>query len=174
MIRLRRSASTTTLFACLIAVLCSGVGAAVLTGRVLRVDGNGRLVIADRGGAQYTVALAGIRLPALGEPFGKAAVDLLLRRVAGRFAVIAWNGRPAGPVRYGVVRVADRDVALDLLLAGLARIDPEQADRLDPPLRRRYEQAEREARSQRRGLWGRPAPRASPARPDPPGTSPPR
>ncbi len=129
------------------------MSAATLTGRVLRVETGDRLVVVDRGGAQYPVHLLGIAAPGPGEPFGSAARDLLVRQAAGRFAVVEWGGRRTGAVVTGVVQIGTHDPALDLLYAGLARLDDAEAALLSPERLQRYQHAQREAQEQRRGIW---------------------
>ncbi len=128
--------------------------AASLTGRVLRVESGDRFVLVDRTKAQYRIQLTGIHALPPTQPLGALALEQLTRQAAGRFAIVEWDGTRSAGVLHGTLRVGDRDLALDLLIAGLARLDPGQLGRLPPRRRLQYEQAEREARSHRRGIWG--------------------
>jgi endonuclease YncB( thermonuclease family) len=129
-----------------------------LPGRVLWVNDGDTVVVLGPGNAQYSVRLAGIDAPELGQPYGQASKDHLSRRVAGRFVVVDWDKRDRYTSLVGKVLLGDQDVCLEQVRAGLAwhykhyQGEQTRTDRL------RYARAEEEARGAERGLWADPNP----------------
>ena len=138
------------LLAC-VAVAADGQEPAV-DWRVVGVSDGDTLTALDAANAQHKVRLQGIDAPESGQPFGTQARDRLAELTLRRTVRVILGGRD----RYGrdlaSVAVDGRDVARDMVAAGLAW----QYDRYDssPELAR----AEQEARAARRGLWADAAP----------------
>jgi len=128
----------------LLAVVAPPAGAAEMTGRVIV--------------QVVRVRLAGIDAPERGQAFGTAAKAALSEIVFARPVVVHWKKRDRYERIVGNVTVSGADANLAMVARGMAwhyvRFEAEQ-ERAD---RASYAQAEREARAQRRGLWGDPRP----------------
>lgn len=144
----------------LILVFCiaSTAGADWLPGRVLRVVDGDTLVL-DLRGSHYRIDLADIDAPELNQPWGRVAATQLHRRLTGAFVVIEVSRTPSAAAAVGRLRFKDRDIALDLLHAGLAWSTADHRNiAQQPPDRHPYTRAEADARSARRSLWADPRP----------------
>ncbi len=126
---------------------------ATLPGRVLWVTDGDTLVVLGPGNAQHKVRLAGIVAPELDQRYGQASKGHLSRRVAGRFVVIEWSRRDQYGRIVGKVRLAEQDVSLEQVRAGLAWHYSRYQGEQSPTDRLRYARAEEEAQDARRGLW---------------------
>lgn len=127
-----------------------------LAGQVQRVIDGDSLIMEMRG-IRYRIELADIDAPELNQPWGSQAADALQRSLTGRFVVITASRLGANGVVVGTPLVGRRDVALDLIYAGLAWTTlpaPDTDDEFVHP----YITAERDARWLGRGLWSDPNP----------------
>ncbi|MCB1722332.1 MAG: thermonuclease family protein [Gammaproteobacteria bacterium] len=145
----------------LMTALSPALQAVNLPGRVLRVI-DGDTLILDVGGGQYRVEIAGIDAPELNQPWGEVASSTLARRLTGTFVVVDAAEIDGYRVRGGL-QVQNRDIALDLLYAGLAwstvQYEPPLSQLSDQErLAHPYVRAETEARIDRRGVWSDPQP----------------
>ena len=123
----------------------------LLPGRVLHVLDGDSLIIDVRGG-QYRVELAGVDAPELNQPWGRAARDRLEQALAGRFVVVRTSDSgPDGHI-HGRLLFKNRDPGTDLLYQGLAWCAP-QPDSKAVTESREYLDAQKDARTARRGLW---------------------
>lgn len=127
-------------------------------GRVLRVlDGDSLLVIIADNGVRG-VRIAGIDAPEKGQSHADASRRALLALLDQREVRVDAVKTDAFDRLVGRVFVDGRDAGLAQLRAGLAwhfrRYDADLA----PAVRRRYAEAERQARLRRVGLWRDPAP----------------
>ncbi len=122
-----------------------------LSGRVFRVTGGDELTIIDTANALHTVRLAGIRAPGPDQTFGRDARTHLRALLLGRFAIVHYRHRD--PVRriIGKVTYGGADVNLRQIQAGLARFH--EGHGLEAGDRRRYRQAEEQARGAGLGIW---------------------
>ena len=122
-----------------------------LPGRVLRVVDGDSLVL-DVRGSQYQVELTDIDAPELNQPWGLTAANWLHQSLTGSFVVVKWSGSVRNGRIEGHLVSRNRDIALDLLYAGLAWCTPDVAtgspDQYSP-----CRDAEAEAREAGRGLW---------------------
>lgn len=122
-----------------------------LTGQVTRVVDGDSLEL-DVRGTRYRIELADIDAPEINQPWGAVAADELRKAAVGRFAVVAQSTLGQGNVMTGRVEIGDRDIALDLLYAGLTwtTLPP-----TDPAIEyaHPYPAAEQEARLAHKGLW---------------------
>lgn len=146
-------------------LLCStlsfAVSGASLPGRVLRIIDGDSLVL-DVRGAQYQVDLSDIDAPESNQPWGPQASEHLRQMLAGAFVVVDVTDS-AGNHVSGYIRVRGRDVALDLLAAGLAwsTVPPDEAQLRIPAAGAEvgllpthpFAEAEATARAQHLGLW---------------------
>jgi endonuclease YncB( thermonuclease family) len=126
--------------------------------KVVGVTDGDTLVVLEGGKVQHRVRLAGIDAPEKHQAFGARAHQALASAVFRRTVMLEWYKKD----RYGrlvaKVTVADRDIGLELIAAGLAwhykAYEQEQA----PADRSRYAAAEVEARRASAGLWSNPSP----------------
>ena len=131
---------------------------ATLPGRVLWVTDGDSLVVLGPGNAQHKILLAGIDAPELDQRYGQASKDHLSRRVAGRFVIIDWRKRDRYGRILGTVHLADQDVALEQVEAGLAWHYTRYQNEQTPEDRELYSKVEEEAQDAKRGLWADPNP----------------
>ena len=129
------------------------ITADTLTGRVLRVIEGDQLVVLTPGQAQQRVRLEGIDAPERGQTGGGRSRDYLARQVTGRFVVVDYQRRDRYGALVGKVLLGGVDMNLEQLKAGMAWYYRHFAEALAPSDRMAYEQAEQEARRERRGLW---------------------
>ena len=132
--------------------------AAEMTGRVVGIIDGDTIDVLMPGMQVVRVRLSGIDAPERGQAFGTAAKAALSELVFARQVVVQWKKRDRYERLVGKVTVSGVDANLAMLTRGMAwhyvRFEAEQ-ERQD---RASYAQAEREARAQRRGLWGDPQP----------------
>jgi endonuclease YncB( thermonuclease family) len=132
--------------------------AAEMTGRVVGIIDGDTIDVLMPGLQVVRVRLSGIDAPERGQAFGTAAKAALSELVFARQVVVQWKKRDRYERLVGKVTVSGVDANLAMLTRGMAwhyvRFEAEQ-ERQD---RASYAQAEREARAQRRGLWGDPQP----------------
>jgi len=128
------------------------------TGVVVGVADGDTLTLLDGRKTQHRIRLDGIDAPERKQPFGQRSRQSLTELAKGRQATADCPKTD----RYGRavcrVRVDGVDVGLAQLERGLAWHYLKYAHELDPPVRVRYERAEREARTGRAGLWSQPQP----------------
>lgn len=147
---------------CLALVLClllvPPARAAEMTGRVVGIIDGDTIDVLMPGMQVVRVRLSGVDAPERGQAFGTAAKAALSELVFARQVVVQWKKRDRYERLVGKVTVSGVDANLAMLTRGMAwhyvRFEAEQ-ERQD---RASYAQAEREARAQRRGLWGDPQP----------------
>jgi endonuclease YncB( thermonuclease family) len=132
--------------------------AAEWTGVVVGVADGDTLTLLDNRKTQHRIRLDGIDAPERKQPFGQRSRQSLTELAKGRHATADCPKTD----RYGRavcrVRIDGVDVGLAQLERGLAWHYLKYAHELDPPVRVRYERAEREARMGRAGLWSQPQP----------------
>lgn len=132
--------------------------AAEWTGVIVGVADGDTLTLLDGRQAQHRIRLDGIDAPERKQPFGQRSRQSLTELAKGRRATADCPKTD----RYGraVCRVSvdGVDVGLAQLERGMAWHYLKYAHELDPPVRVRYERAEREARTGRAGLWSQPQP----------------
>ena len=131
---------------------------AEMTGRVVGIIDGDTIDVLMPGLQVVRVRLAGIDAPERGQAFGTVAKAALSELVFARQVTVQWKKRDRYERLVGKVSVSGADANLAMLTRGMAwhyvRFEAEQ-ERAD---RDAYAQAEREARAQRRGLWGDPKP----------------
>jgi len=142
----------------LLAVVALPIRAAEMTGRVVGIIDGDTIDVLMPGFQMVRVRLAGIDAPERGQAFGMAAKAALSELVFARQVVVQWKKRDRYERLVGRVVVSGADANLAMVTRGMAwhcvRFEAEQ-ERED---RAAYAQAERQARLQRRGLWGDPKP----------------
>lgn len=143
---------------CFLLCLCWPARAETITGRVVAVADGDTLTVLDGARAQHKVRLNGIDAPESGQSFGQASKRNLSALVFGKTVSIETKKTDRYGRAVGLVTYDGQDVNLAQLKAGLAWFYRQYANELDADRRAGYEQAEREAREARRGLWADPAP----------------
>ena len=137
----------------LLAVVAPPAGAAEMTGRVVGIIDGDTIDVLMPGFQVARVRLAGIDAPERGQAFATAAKAALSELVFARQVVVHWKKRDRYERLVGKVTVSGADANLAMVTRGMAwhyvrfEAEQEQGDRAA------YAQAEREARTQRRGLW---------------------
>ncbi|MCU7844421.1 MAG: thermonuclease family protein [Candidatus Thiodiazotropha sp. (ex Monitilora ramsayi)] len=126
--------------------------ASSLSGQVLNISTDTRIILQTKDGRRLPVTLAGIKSP----PFigrrasiGKRHLQTLL---AGRFVTVDPITRSASGVILGRVLYGGSDVGLRLIRSGLALVADAPLP-LDAELQHQYAQAEEEARRRKMGYW---------------------
>lgn len=140
-------------FLCLLALAGIAAAAEDLDVEVKRVfDGDSFLVVLATGDWRE-VRLAGIDAPERYQAYANVSRTNLRRLIEKQRVRAAIHKHDRHGRLVGTVMRGDEDVALAQLQAGLAWYDRRHRTELEPVVARRYADAEREARAERRGLW---------------------
>lgn len=146
-----------TLAAILAAASLAATGE-TLSGRVVGVADGDTITVLDASDEQHKIRLAGIDAPEKSQAYGQVAKQSLSELVYGQQADIETSKRDRYGRKIGKVRVGGTDANLEQIRRGLAW-HYKDYELEQPPLdRATYAEAEIEARSASRGLWGDPAP----------------
>ena len=140
---LRRHAAV----AIVLALACVGAGAAEITGVVMQVTSEDRLVL-DTGNQRFNVTLAEITALPAQTPLGARARASLASLCYGQAATLAITGTAEDGRTIGQVSCAGRDAAEEQVRGGLAKLK-EPFPKLDTLLGA----AQANARTSRLGLW---------------------
>jgi endonuclease YncB( thermonuclease family) len=138
-------------------VLAAGFGLAateVLTAKCIAVSEGDVLVVEDNERRQV-IRLAGIDSPELNQPFGTEAQEYTAGRVLGKTLEVEVSGYDDHGRVLGKVRVDDRDLAQDLIEAGLAW---HYSAHLDDEANAILAYLESGAKWKGSGLWSQPEP----------------
>ena len=120
----------------------------VLVGRFTRtLTGDSAWLVTD-GGSKVMVKLDGIVAPSADQPDGQESAARLKKLTAGRTVRVEFTRADANGRLLVRATIAKKDVALQLLKDGQAKVDPAVDD---PPAD--YVAAEESARLAKRGLW---------------------
>ncbi|MFN7971262.1 MAG: thermonuclease family protein [Acidobacteriota bacterium] len=122
---------------------------------MLAIDGDTLLVARGFGPAEK-VRLIGIDAPELGTHFGDLARVWVDRQVRGRWVPMQVRGTDLYGRARAYAEVEGKDLARELLMAGLARTLPFPHERAGT-----YLAAERVAQREERGMWSPAEPRRS-------------
>jgi endonuclease YncB( thermonuclease family) len=129
-------------------------------GRVVGIQDGDTLTLLDGTKRQHRIRIAGIDAPEKAQAFGEAARENLARLAFGKAVEV----RCAKRDRYGRavcnVYSGGRDLGLEQVRGGFAWWYRDYSREQSPAERAAYEEAEREAREWRRGLWRDAAPTA--------------
>jgi len=102
--------------------------------------------------ATLDIRLSRIDAPERGQPFARQARESLAALVHGKFVKIEVMGEDRHGRDLGKLRANGADINLEQIKRGMARVDARQIGDSG------YEQAERQARAARLGLWSQPNP----------------
>lgn len=139
-----------------IALLLSGISTAfadLLQGQVVRVSDGDTLVVEDATGTRHKIRLLGIDAPESAQAFGPAATRFLQDRALGAPAIVHWQKRDRYQRIVGQVFVANEDLGLVQIRAGLAWHYRAYAKDQAADDRSAYAAAELTARAEGQGLW---------------------
>ncbi len=125
-----------------------------LSGKVVRVSDGDTITVLGPGNQQHKIRLMGIDAPEKGQPFGTASQESLASMVAGRNVVVEWHKRDRYGRLVGKVFADSHEVGLVQIERGMAWHYKTYEREQRPEDAREYAQAEIEAKSARRGLWG--------------------
>jgi endonuclease YncB( thermonuclease family) len=139
-----------TLLLCLLATAAAAVHAD-FSGRVVSVhDGDSLTIVVD--GVQIPVHLAGIDAPKLGQAFGDASRQSLVRICLGQQARVVERGNAGNGSRLGHVTCGNVDANTEQVRRGMAWVV------VKAPKRSPLFPLQEEARVQHIGLWSDPYP----------------
>jgi endonuclease YncB( thermonuclease family) len=133
-----------------------------VTGRVVSVTDGDTIKVLDVNKVEYKVRLTGIDAPERGQPYGTASTKHLSSLIAGKEVLVESDKTDRYGRTLGKVWVQPSDCpacgkTLDAnhaqILAGMAWWYRYYADEQSPQDRGRYESAEDEAKTRKRGLW---------------------
>lgn len=132
--------------------------AATLEGRVVGVADGDTFTLLDADRRQHKVRLAGIDAPEKGQPFGRRARQSLSRMVFDQDVVVEYAKKDRYGRIVGRVEAGGLDVNLEQVREGSAWVYRQYLGELPEADRRRYLDAERQARDIDAGLWQDPDP----------------
>ncbi len=134
---------------CFLVVLSVAASADTLSGKVIKVaDGDSITVLENN--TQYKIRLQGIDAPERKQAFGNASRKHLASLVAGKEVKIEYQNYDRYGRVVGKVLVDYVDVCLEQVRAGYAWHYKKE---LSAENRKRYAQAEDQARTNKKGLW---------------------
>jgi endonuclease YncB( thermonuclease family) len=119
-----------------------------LTGKVVHIADGDTLTVLDTNKVQHKIRLSGIDAPEKSQAFGNKAKEALAEKVHEKTVRVLWKekdryGRIVGDVHFG-----DRDINREMVHDGFAWWYRQYA-----PKSKALEQAEAEAKKEKRGLW---------------------
>jgi endonuclease YncB( thermonuclease family) len=147
-----------TLISLLLIAYIAVASAATLPGQVIRITDGDTIVILAEGNIQHKIRLQGIDAPERGQAYGTKSKQHLSDLVAGHFVTVEYEKRDRYGRIVGKVLVDDKDACLDQVAAGYAWHYKKYESEQTPEDRKRYSEAEIEAREAGRGLWNDPSP----------------
>src|SRR5262245_45815373 len=119
-----------------------------LTGKVVSVADGDTITVLDVNKVQHRIRLFGIDAPERGQAFGTKSREALASAVHEKNVRVVWKEKDQYGRIVGDVFVGDRHVNLEQVRSGLAWWYKTYA-----PKSKALEEAEAEARKERRGLW---------------------
>jgi endonuclease YncB( thermonuclease family) len=137
----------------LLAVFVCDAQAASLAGRVVGVSDGDTLTVLTAENRQFKIRLSGIDAPEKKQPFGVHAKETLSRHLFGQPVVVEWSKTDRYGRIVGKVEVDGVDANLEQVREGSAWVYTQYLRELPVEDRRLYLEAERQARSEHRGLW---------------------
>lgn len=137
----------------LLAVFVCDATAATLTGRVVGVSDGDTVTVLTAENRQFKIRLSGIDAPEKKQPFGAHAKETLSRHLYGHAVTVEWTKTDRYGRIVGKIEVDGVDANLEQIREGSAWVYTQYLRELPVEDQRRYLDAERQARSDRRGLW---------------------
>ena len=142
-------------FVFLCAFLCTptvAVNASSLFGKVIEVNSGDVITILNLN-RPVRIKLLGIDAPEMDQAFGDVAKKHLADLVYDKSVLVEYAGIAADKSLNGRVLLGDADVGAQMIRDGVAWVDPGTQHRLSTTELEIYQQSERAARGERRGLW---------------------
>ena len=141
------------LAAMLLAVFVCDAVAATLAGRVVGVSDGDTVTVLTAENRQFKIRLSGIDAPEKKQPFGAHAKDTLSRQLFGQSVVVEWTKTDRYGRIVGKIELDGVDVNLEQIREGSAWVYTQYLRELPVEDQRLYREAERQAKSEHRGLW---------------------
>jgi endonuclease YncB( thermonuclease family) len=140
-------------FTILITATLSSAVELKISGRVTDVVDGDRLTVTNLNNrSQFTVRLLGIDAPEHDQPVGRLAREHLALLAMGQIVTISVTGFDGEGLVSSRVFLGDRDLGEQMVRDGAAWVDT-QANALDPDTLRAYQDSERLAQKEHRGIW---------------------
>ncbi|MFT3848888.1 MAG: thermonuclease family protein [Propionivibrio sp.] len=136
---------------CLLTLAALAVSAETFEGRVSGAVNGDTLMVADHANRPRQVRLLGIDAPGVTQAFGQNARTALSALAANQ--TLSADCRKLGAQDVCRARIGGKDVALELVRAGMAWWSPQHASLQTDEERASYQQAEFNAKIRRFGLW---------------------
>jgi len=127
--------------------------AEVLVGQVVGISDGDTITLLDANRNQHKIRLAGIDAPEKAQAFGQASKKSLSDLVYGKQVTVYWDKTDRYQRTVGKVTLNDQDICLEQVKRGMAWHYKQYQRDQSPQDRLKYDQAEREARHNRIGLW---------------------
>jgi endonuclease YncB( thermonuclease family) len=128
-----------------------------LAGMIVGVADGDTVTLLDANHTSFKVRLQGIDAPEKRQAFGEVSRVHLVRLISGKSVTVQWRKRDQYGRIVGKILLDGRDVCLEQIKAGLAWHYKEFEREQSEADRSLYAEAERDARSQKVGLWRDPA-----------------
>ena len=119
-----------------------------LTGQVVHIADGDTLTVLDADKVQHKIRLHGIDAPEKGQAFGTKAKEALAEKVHEKAVRVVWKEKDRYGRIVGDVHLGDRNVNVEMVRGGWA-----WWYRTYAPKSKALEEAEAEARKEKRGLW---------------------
>lgn len=137
----------------LLAVFVCDALAATLAGRVVGVSDGDTVTVLTAENRQFKIRLSGIDAPEKKQPFGARAKETLSRHLFGQAVTVEWTKTDRYGRIVGKIEVDGFDANLEQIREGSAWVYTQYLRELPVEDQRLYLEAERQAKSERRGLW---------------------
>lgn len=129
------------------------VCAEVLVGQVVGVSDGDTITVLDANRTQHKIRLAGIDAPEKAQAFGQASKKSLSDLIFRKQVTVYWNKTDRYQRTLGKVTLNEQDICLEQVKRGMAWHYKQYQRDQSPEDRLKYDQAEKEARHNRIGLW---------------------
>jgi endonuclease YncB( thermonuclease family) len=139
--------------AMLLAVFVCDALAATLAGRMVGISDGDTVTVLTTENRQFRIRLSGIDAPEKKQPFGAHAKETLVRQLFGQPVVVEWSKTDRYGRIVGKIEVDGVDVNLEQIREGSAGVYTQYLRELSAEDRKLYLEGERQAKSQRAGLW---------------------
>ena len=137
----------------LLAVFVCDALAATLAGRVVGVSDGDTVTVLTAENRQFKIRLSGIDAPEKKQPFGAHAKETLSRQLFGQAVTVEWTKTDRYGRIVGKIEVDGFDANLEQIREGSAWVYTQYLREIPVEDRKLYLDAERQAKSARRGLW---------------------
>lgn len=129
------------------------VVAATLEGVVVGVSDGDTVTVLDSDKQQHKIRLSGIDAPEKSQPFGEASKQSLSELLFKKSVVVVWQKHDRYGRTIGKIVAGDQDINLQQIRRGMAWHYKAYAPEQPVEDRVTYDDAERQARVTKKGLW---------------------